>query len=524
MSTIGLKGSLDLDTGGWMGALASAEVSLTHFAHKASHSLHGVGEKGAEGIKEMGEKGKSIFEGLSETIADVAKALGIAGLLSAGAWVEGIHGVTEYAEALKIQSDRTGIAKDSLAILQRQFETTGIGAESATMFIKKMNLALSNENNKDLFSALGLDQETLLKMAPDKALNGILDKVRQIKGDKAFVAQQQTLGDIFGQRQGGQLMSVVADPESYEKAQQQLGSLPDVMEKSSEEMANVNANLFNGIPVKMRQLFAGFTDAMIPALTMLTEKITNMDFTPVGEHLGKALTNAYNLFKGLWDKGELFNVFMKMISVAIASLGQAAEGIALMMQGKLEQWLASHAPVGFNLVEGGKKGVGIAAGAVGTVLGTAFNGMNPTPTGLEAASIGLLKDSLNKPWNATGAQGEAGKITEEAGRTLFGNSGYNLTAQMGMILKQAEQSTGVGPIFGGKSVVQALTPSESRPAPTILPYVKEEQGIAGSKTVDQSKVYEALGLIASSSQQTAEATQILAERKKQRENAGEGME
>lgn len=316
-----LQGRLAVDTSAWRTGLAQASTMFKSFTSSIGRGLSSAFSSSLGSIKGTLS---SIGGMISSTIGGALQALGIGGLLSTGGILAGIKNVADLGGEISDVSARTGIAADQLVILREQFRQGGIEAGSVTQYIRRMNEALMDGKKQNLFKALGLDAKRLLAGGPVEALNAIIDSIRGL----STAAQQGVLSKIFGGRQGINLMTLVVDEGSAEKAKSMIGSLSAIIKKNMDDFDTISDNLFGGIPIKMQQFFAGFLEAVSKPFLQLTELVTNADFSRTGGSLGDALIWAWNMFSQLVKSGDLWEyIGMKLQHAFLSSLAILSAGI-----------------------------------------------------------------------------------------------------------------------------------------------------------------------------------------------------
>jgi hypothetical protein len=309
-----LVGKLSVHDSEWRAGLARASSQFKAFSGGIGRTLAaGLGSaRGA--ISGLGGMLKGAFSGAMSAITGIAQVLGVGGLLSGAGIVAGMKNIADLGGELSDVSARTGMAVKDLVILRQQLRLGGIAASDVTQYVRRMNDALMDTNKADLFKALGLDSARVLASGPVNALNSIISRVREL-GHTA--AQQKALSEIFGVRRGIQLMTLVVDPKSAEKARQMVGSMAQTLAEKTNELATISDNL-EGIPVKVQQIFAGFTTHLTDPLLKATAAVANADFTQVGAKLGDQLLWAVEIFRGMWQNNDIWawtaaqlkNVFM----------------------------------------------------------------------------------------------------------------------------------------------------------------------------------------------------------------------
>ena len=116
--------------------------------------------------------GAEAVTGSMQTIVDKSGELGGAFLRLAGtaatidSALDGMRSALDLGTAMSVLSARTGESIQSLVIMQRAFETAGIGADMMGVMINRLQKAMSGVNEmgkstKGALAALGLSSEAL---------------------------------------------------------------------------------------------------------------------------------------------------------------------------------------------------------------------------------------------------------------------------------------------------------------------------------------------------------------------------
>lgn len=114
----------------------------------------------------------------------------------------------EAADKLGEMSERTGIATDKLANLQRVAQLAGV--DDIADGIQKMNVRLAQAAEGsgeagDALRGLGLDAKELIKLAPDKAFGRIADAIKKLPSP---MMKAKAAHEIFG-RSGTRFLTVL---------------------------------------------------------------------------------------------------------------------------------------------------------------------------------------------------------------------------------------------------------------------------------------------------------------------------
>lgn len=316
--TESLVGKLAIQDQEWRRGLSRAAGQWKSFSGGLGNVLSGGMQGVMAGVRSIGGMITSVIGGAFSAAGQAAQALGIGGVLSSAGIVAGIKNVSDLGGELSDVAAKTGIAVKDLVLLREQFRQGGIEAGDVTDYVRKMNESLQSVKKSSLFEALGLNREALLKGGALSAINTIIARVREVgkvvdqnarlsgKPDgSGLAAQQKALSEIFGSRKGIELMTIVADEASFSNARNMVGGMAAILGKNANDLDAISDNLFGGLPIKLQQAFTGFTGALIEPLKAATEIVTNLDFTEVGERIGKQLIWAWGVFQGLVGNDDL---------------------------------------------------------------------------------------------------------------------------------------------------------------------------------------------------------------------------
>jgi hypothetical protein len=218
----------------------------------------------------------------------------VAAFISAQQIIEAFGQAIDMGGRLNDLSTRTGETAGNLALLERAFDNTSVGAEKLGPAIAKMQVgitALQTESDacKNAFTQLGLSFADLEGKSPTEQLRLIGERLSGIN-DPALRAA--TAVAIFG-RAGAELLPVLLNFNSeLEGAKAQLGSLPDLLDRNAIQIDALGDNL-SAIRNKLTEMAFGFLTEVIPALNMFTEKLAGIDAAGLGAQLAQALVGAF---------------------------------------------------------------------------------------------------------------------------------------------------------------------------------------------------------------------------------------
>jgi len=263
--------------------------------------------------------------------AGAALAIGFGAIKMAGAAIAGTFATFKEAldlgGTMKDLSARTGETAGNLMLLRRAFDNSGVGADKVGASINKLqkfmdDAAQGNEKNTTTLARLGLTMADMAGKTPNQQMAMLAEKLKGVTDSGERSAFAMTL---FG-RSGGQLLPLLADfSGEMQTAQDQLGSMPGVLDRSSAAFDNISDNI-KVAKGKFLEFAAGLLEQIAPALELATDLITRFDAAGAGMKLGEILTGASNAMGGFTDAlsavklGE-FNLAFKMAFTSIKLQG-----------------------------------------------------------------------------------------------------------------------------------------------------------------------------------------------------------
>lgn len=224
----------------------------------------------AAAIKTLGGL-TAAFVGVRATVDSFAKAIDMGGRLND-------------------LSSRTGETAGNLAILERAFENAGSSAEKVGPAINKMQKSIqeASEGSKEAVDALGmlgLSAEDLAGKLPLEQMQIIADRIGKISDPTQRAAAAMA---VFG-KSGGELLPVLRNfSGEIQSARDQLGSLPDILNKSAYGLDTVGDN-FAAISKKSTEFAAGLLSEVLPALEKITGSLSTMNAAGAGAVFGQGL-------------------------------------------------------------------------------------------------------------------------------------------------------------------------------------------------------------------------------------------
>lgn len=289
--------------------------------------------------------------------------------------------------ALNDMSKRTGVATESLSVLQFAAEQTGTDMGGVETALKKMQKAIFAAGNgskeaADALAMVGLSAGDLAGLSADQQIGKIADGLMAIKdpGTRAAVAMQifgKSGTDILPMLEGGS-----AGMAAFAAEAKRLGL---VMDSDTAAKADALGDAMDAVKASMKMAFIQVGGAVAPMLTSLANALSvaaanvgkfitaNQQFVAVALNVGAALgvvgvavygvgTALRGLSSGISLVVKGFGLFSALASpVLLVAAGIGAAVFALYkFKDQIGAALGSVSPL-----------VQQAAGAIGQVLGTA---------------------------------------------------------------------------------------------------------------------------------------------------------
>jgi len=238
--------------------------------------------------------------------AGAALAVGFGAIKVAGAAITGTFGTFKDAldlgGTMKDLSARTGETAGNLMLLNRAFDNSGVGADKVGTSINKLqkfmdDAAQGSEKNNTVLTRLGLTMADMAGKTPTEQMAMLAERFKGVtdSGERSALAIS-----IFG-KAGGVLLPLLADFSGELKtAQDQLGSMPGVLDRSAGAFDNISDNI-NVAKGKFLEFAAGLLESIAPALELATDLMTRFDAAGAGMKLGEILTGASNAMGGFTD-------------------------------------------------------------------------------------------------------------------------------------------------------------------------------------------------------------------------------
>jgi hypothetical protein len=241
--------------------------------------------------------------GLAAGVAGVAVKAGMmaveAATAAASAVVAGFGQAIDLGGQLTDLSSRTGESAGSLLVLQRAFENTGVGAEKVGPSLNKLQkfmaeAAAGGAEQSATLNALGLSMSDLAGKTPSEQMQVLAQKIAGIS-DPAERARASM--EVFG-KSGGELLPLLNNfSGELDGARGQLGSMPEVMDRSARAMDDLGDSL-DAIGKKTTEFAGGFLEKALPSLNAFTKSLSGIDAAGWGQALMKQVMSVSDFLLG----------------------------------------------------------------------------------------------------------------------------------------------------------------------------------------------------------------------------------
>jgi hypothetical protein len=296
---------------------------------KVGKSLDGL-EKDAKKASDSVDKVDSSFSSMAKAGAGFAVGVGAIKIAfdSVVSAIGNFKDAFDFAGEMKDMSDRTGIAVEDLATLERAFKNAGLSSDDVQKSINKMQRSIEDageggEKTGKAFEKLGLNFDDIKTKSPTEQLEIIGKKINELKtpAERTAVAV-----DLFG-KSGADMLTVFKDGKNgIEEARKELGSFGRILDENAPAM-DLIADKFGAIKNKGEEFATGLVSGVLPALGDLTTELGNFDAAKLGEVIGEAISDiAIPAIEDLTEKIKTidFNDLQARLEGALSSIGDGS--------------------------------------------------------------------------------------------------------------------------------------------------------------------------------------------------------
>jgi len=277
------------------------------------------------------------LKSVNKNIASIGKSMQSAGtkMAALGAGVVGpifasAAAFANVGSALNDMSARTGVAAESLSVLQFAAEQTGTDMGGVETALKKMQKAIfaAGSGSKEASKALamvGLSASDLAGLSADQQMGKIADGLLAIKdpGSRAAVAMQifgKAGTDILPMLEGG-----AASMAAFAAEAKRLGL---VMDSETAAKADALGDAMDAMSAAMKMAFIQVGGAVAPILTNLASVLS-----VVAANVGKFISENQQFVTSALKAGATLVVLGGAVYGVGASLRGLSTGISLVLKG-----------------------------------------------------------------------------------------------------------------------------------------------------------------------------------------------
>lgn len=213
---------------------------------------------------------------------------------------------------------QTGVAIDKLMELQMAFDLNGMKAEQVQPVLAKMQrlIAEAGSGSADAaakFTLMGIAVADIQGLNADEQLMKIGEAITKIENP----AQRSAVAmDIFG-KSGAKLLSVFS-AGGMEEVRKVLGNQSALLLENAGVFGKAS-DILGLTGSKVRGFFVGISAEIVPQLMDVLEKAEKLDFSKVGQGVGRELSMFAAAAK------EVYLYFAQAADVVVSAFGKAAD-------------------------------------------------------------------------------------------------------------------------------------------------------------------------------------------------------
>jgi len=259
----------------------------------------------------IGADAKAFRSGIKGAMGSIAGMA--AAFISVRAVISSFSDALDMGGRLNDLASSTGDTAGNLAILERSFQNAGAGAENVGPAIAKMQKSIQDASEGtaeavDALALMGLTAADLEGKLPTEQMQIMSAGIAAI--DDPTKRAAAAMG-VFG-KSGSKLLPLLRDFDGQiQRSKDQLGSLPDVLDKSNQAFDDFGDG-FAAIKSKGTEFSAGLLSEVLPAINELIGSLTTLDAAGSGASFGEGL------------------------AALISNFGASAEAIGLKMYGRVK--------------------------------------------------------------------------------------------------------------------------------------------------------------------------------------------
>jgi hypothetical protein len=257
-------------------------------------SLNTAGfDSGAARLQQVaGQASSKVSASFASMGASIARV--IAPFVGLYAAINSVKNALDLGGRLNDLSKTTGETAGNLAVLQRAFDNTGVGADRVGTAIQGMSNFISDLQTNSpaaakAAAALGISMDDLANKTQVERMRIFLDALNGIQDP----ATRSALAvDVF-KKAGRDIVPLAKDfGGAMAEAQGELGSLPRILDENAASLDDLGDKLTNAVGSKLTELAVGLTAGATGAKDLATA-LGNIDAAGFGEKLGSSIRAAF---------------------------------------------------------------------------------------------------------------------------------------------------------------------------------------------------------------------------------------
>jgi hypothetical protein len=272
-------------------------------------SLASLGKGGLSGIGASFLVGG--WTGIGGAIAGIGKQM-----------TSGVADAYEYGRQMLNLSRATGIATEKMPAFSLALEDSKLGSEQLIVAMRLMSqhLLKASEGQYEsvhAFNQLGLSWKALLHMPIDETFEKVGKTIAAVENPALrSAAAIRHFGDT-----GAKTLKLFSRGGAMDMAREALGKQSGIVGGNGAAFEKIAIRISH-IGVKMRGVFIGIADAILPMVDKFSAIFHKMDFTDWGLKIGKAINDAMAWMVVFWEKpGQTMDYFWETAKLKAMELG-----------------------------------------------------------------------------------------------------------------------------------------------------------------------------------------------------------
>jgi hypothetical protein len=258
-------------------------------------SLNTAGfDSGAARLQQVaGQASSKVSASFASMGASIARV--IAPFVGLYAAINSVKNALDLGGRLNDLSKTTGESAGNLAILQRAFENTGVGADRVGTSIQKMSefivgLQQGSPAAAKAADALGVSMADLAGKTPIQQMQTLMGALAGIT-DPAL--RSATAVDVFG-KAGRDIVPLAQEfGGAMAEARSELGSLPRILDENAASLDQLGDKLTNAVGNKLTEVAVGLA-AGVTGANNFADALAKIDAAGFGERLGQTLKTIFD--------------------------------------------------------------------------------------------------------------------------------------------------------------------------------------------------------------------------------------